>query len=149
MSCIFKLDMHHICLRIMSCICCGVYHVLIVVSGLLLLDRVLKAFGVWGFVRLRWLVFFMDSFFFQAGSQARWSFRWIPLASLPCKMSHFYRWLATYHLYVKPPKLPWKASNPPLPSKTLFGYVTACSALLIALLVAGAIVSIYHNIIAI
>jgi hypothetical protein len=42
-----------------------------------------------------------------------------------------------------------KPLTPPHPSKTLFGYVTACSALLIALLVAGAIVSSYHNIIAI
>jgi len=37
-----RMDMHHVCLRIMSCICCGVVHVLIVVFGLLLLDRVPK-----------------------------------------------------------------------------------------------------------
>ena len=115
-----------------------VYRVLIVCSILLLLDRVSKAFRVWGFVLLRWLVFFMDSIFFQAGSQARWSFPWIPLLSLPCHISCFYCCLATYHLYVKPPKYHDKPLTPPHPSKPLFGYVTACSTLLIALLVAGA-----------
>ena len=32
---------------------------------------------------------------------------------------------ATYHLFIKPPILPCQASNPPFPSKPLFGYVTA------------------------
>ena len=31
---------------------------------------------LWGSVRLRPFVFFMDSFFFLAGSQARWSYPW-------------------------------------------------------------------------
>ena len=41
---------------------------------------VLVTSRVWGFVRLRLLVFFMDSFFFLAGSQARW----------PYSRNHFY-----------------------------------------------------------
>ena len=65
--------------------------------------------------------------------------------------------LATYHLFVKSPIMPWKASNSSTSQQTLFVYVTACSAFLIALLVAGANCSmcqhgcflIYHNIIAI
>ena len=44
-----------------------------------------------GFVRLRlvWLhpfVFFMDSFFFLAGFQARWPLPWISLLSLLCQL---------------------------------------------------------------
>ena len=47
------------------------------------------------------------------------------------------------------PKCHDKPLTPPHPSKTLFGYVTACSALLIELLVARAVVSSDHNIIAV
>ena len=58
--------------------------------------------------------------------------------------------LATYHLFDMPPNCHDKASNLHYPSKPLFGYVTACSALLIALLVAGAVCSMlghgYHGI---
>ena len=43
----------------------------------------------------------------------------------------------TYHLLIMPPKLPCQTSNPPCPSKPLFGYVTAFLNPLIALLVAG------------
>ena len=39
---------------------------------------------LWGFVRLLPLVFFMDSFFFLAGFQARWPLPWISLLSLLC-----------------------------------------------------------------
>ena len=39
--------------------------------------------------------------------------------------------------YIMPPILPCQASNPPCPSKPLFGYVTALLTPLIALLVAG------------
>ena len=39
--------------------------------------------------------------------------------------------------YIMPPILPCQASNPPCPSKPLFGYVTALLSPLIALLVAG------------
>ena len=39
---------------------------------------------LWGFVRLHPFVFFMDSFFFLAGFQARWPLPWISLLSLLC-----------------------------------------------------------------
>ena len=81
---------------------------------------------LWGSVRLRPFVFFMDSFFFLARSQARWSY----------PRNHFYLCLLvarsflclccdTYHLLIMPPILLSQASNPPFPSKPLFGYVTA------------------------
>ena len=52
----------------------------------------------WGFVRLRLVrlrgfVFFMDSFFFLAGSQARWPLPSIPLLSLLASCS-LYRYVA-------------------------------------------------------
>ena len=65
---------------------------------------------LWGFVRLRLFVFFMDSFFFLAGFQARW----------PYPRNHFYLLLAScslycyaalpIHLLFKPPKLPWTSN---------------------------------------
>ena len=39
---------------------------------------------LWGFVRLRSFVFFMDSFFFLEGFQARWPLPWVSLLSLLC-----------------------------------------------------------------
>ena len=94
---------------------------------------------LWEFVRLRPFVFFLDSFFFLAGSQARWSY----------PRNHYYLCYASllalflcqcydaYHLIIMPPKLPCQTSNPPCPSKPLIGYVTALLSPLIVLLVAG------------
>ena len=54
------------------------------------LGRVFTCYSIlWGFVRLRLVrlhsfVFFMDSFFFLAGFQARWPLPWISLLSLLC-----------------------------------------------------------------
>ena len=82
-----------------------------------------------GFVRL-WLVrlhpfvFFMDSFFFLAGSQARW----------PYPQNHFYLCLLVVRSIAMSRYLPLVISCLPychvkplthLPSKPLFGYVTA------------------------
>ena len=133
-----KPDMHHICLRIMSCICCGVL--------------------------MCWLLF-SDCFFsieFRKRSECEDSFDYVGSSASWNRSSskrdlrqdehfpgyHYYHChvrclvsiacLATYHLFVKPPEMPWSASNPPHPGKTMFGYVTARSALLIVLLVAGA-----------
>ena len=139
------MDMHHICLRIMSCICFGVVHVLIVVSICFL------------------------SIEFRKRSECEDSFDYVPLVYFTDRMLHRFVLLPSgisgkmiisldtitiiamldvsfLSLVSLPttcmsslPTLPWKASNPPPhPNKPLFGYVTACSALLIALLVAGA-----------
>ena len=79
---------------------------------------------LWGFVRLQPFVFFMDSFFFLAGSQARW----------PYPQNHFYLCLLVVrsiammrYLQLVISCLPYCHVKPltHLPSKLLFGYVTA------------------------
>ena len=89
---------------------------------------------LWGFVRLHSFVFFMDLFFFLSRIQstlttvqARWSY----------PQNHYYICYAsllalllclcydTYHFLIMSPILLSQASNPPCPSKPLFGYVTA------------------------
>ena len=53
-------------------------------------------------------------------------------------VASFYRYAALpTTCYIMPPILPCQTSNPPWPSKPLFGYVTALLSPLIALLVAG------------
>ena len=92
---------------------------------------------LWGFVRLRPFVFFMDSFFFLAGSQARW----------PYPRNHFYLCLLVARsfcyaaipttCYIMPPILPCQASNPPFLANRCLAMLPLCSTPLIALLVAG------------
>ena len=60
----------------------------------------------WGIVRLRPFVFFMDSFFFLSGSQARWPLPLISLLSLLASCFVLSLWCATYHLFTMPPILP-------------------------------------------
>ena len=81
---------------------------------------------LWGFVRLRLFVFFMDSFFFLSGFQARWPLPLISLLSLLASCFVLSLCYVTYHLFTMPPILPCQ----PLtffapPSKPLLGYVTA------------------------
>ena len=92
---------------------------------------------LWGFDRLLPFVFFMDSFFFLAGFQARW----------PYPRNHFYLCFASCSLYchaalpttcyIMPPILPCQASNPPFLANRCLAMLPLCSAPLIALLVAG------------
>ena len=111
MPCLFKPDMHHTWLRFMPCLCDGCLLCCLLLSGLLLsLASVLLlasfwvaslvSFGfvpeLWGFVRLRLFVFFMDSFFFLAGSQARW----------PYPRNHFYLCLLVVRSIAMPRYLP-------------------------------------------
>ena len=73
MPCFIKPDMHHTWLCIMPCYVMVVYYVVCSFPVLLLRvgsDNVV----LWGPVRLCPFVFFMDSFFFLAGFQARWSY---------------------------------------------------------------------------
>jgi hypothetical protein len=138
MPCIIKPDMHHVCLRIMSCICCGVL--------------------------VCWLLF-SDCFFsieFRKRSECEDSFDYVGSSSSWIRSSskrdlrqddhfpgyHYYhchaRCLVSIAVSLPTtcmsslPNCHEKPLTSPHPSKTLFGYVTACSALLIALLVAGA-----------
>ena len=82
---------------------------------------------LWGSVRLRPSVFFMDSFFFLAGFQARWSY----------PRNHYYLWYArllalllchcydAYHLLESLLICHGKPLTHQCPSKPLIGYVTA------------------------
>ena len=83
---LFKPDMHHTCLCIMPCLCLCIYHVVCFFPVLLLSSVMLRS---WGFVHLRPFVFFMDSFFFLAGFQARW----------PYPRNHFYLCLLVASVY--------------------------------------------------
>ena len=94
---------------------------------------------LWGPVRLRPFVFFMDSFFFLAGFQARWSY---PrnhyylcyaslLALLPCQCYD------AYHLLVSLPNCHVKPLSHHVLANRWLAMLPLCSAPLIALLVAG------------
>ena len=92
---------------IFVCASCHVYDCLF--SMLFVSFRVvsLVSFGfvpeLWGFVRLRSFVFFMDSFFFLAGSQARW----------PYPRNHFYLCLLVVRSIAMPCYLPLAISSLP------------------------------------
>ena len=91
----------------------------------------------WGFVRLHWLVYFLDSFFFLAGSQARWPPS-ISLLSLLASCFVLSLCCATYHLFTMPPKLPCQPLTfSPYLANCCLAMLPLCSAPLIALLVAG------------
>ena len=124
MPCFIKPDMHHTCLCIMTCLCLCVYHIVCFfpVSSLVSFGFVLE---LWGFIQLRLFVFFLDSFFFLAGFQARWPLPSISLLSLLASCFVLSLWCATYHLFTMPPILPCQPLTFfTLPSKPLFGYVT-------------------------
>ena len=82
---------------------------------------------LWGFVLLRPFVYFMDSFFFLAGFQARWSY----------PRNHYYLCYASllalllcqcydaYLLLVSHPNCHVQPLTHQCPSKPLIGYVTA------------------------
>ena len=92
---------------------------------------------LWGFVRLRPFVFFMDTFFFLAGSQARW----------PYPRNHFYLCLLVVRSIALPRYLPLAISCLPychvkplthlVLANRCLAMLPLCSAPLIALLVAG------------
>ena len=92
---------------------------------------------LWGFVRLLPFVFFMDSFFFLAGFQARWALPSISLLSLLASCSFYHYVILPTTCHIMPPILPCQASNPPFLANLCLATLLLCSAPLIALLVAG------------
>ena len=105
MPCIFKPT----CI-ILGCASCHVYACVFTALFASFRFASLVSFGsvpeLRGFVRLRPLVFFMDSFFFLAGSQARWPLPSISLLSLLASCFVLSLCCATYHLFTMSPKLP-------------------------------------------
>ena len=93
---------------------------------------------LWVFVRLLPLVFFMDSFFFLAGFQARWPLPSISLLSLLASCFVLSLCCATYRLFTMPPILPCQPLTfSPFLTNRCLAMLPLCSAPLIALLVAG------------
>ena len=96
MPCLIKPDMHHTWLCIMPCLFDGWFTMLLASFGV----ASLVSFGfvpeLWGSVRLRLVVLFMDSFFLLAGSQARW----------PYPRNHFYLCLLVVRSIAMPRYLP-------------------------------------------
>ena len=58
--------------HIMSCSCVGCLLCCVLLSGVCFFGLVPVTSRLWETIRLRPFVFFLDSFFFLAGSQARW-----------------------------------------------------------------------------
>ena len=80
---------------------------------------------LWGFVRLRPFDFFMDSFILPTGISGKMTIPSKSLLSLLASCSLFCYAAIPTTCYIMPRMLPCQASNPPCPSKPLFGYVTA------------------------
>ena len=139
MSCFIKPDMHHTWLCIMSCLCDGCLLCCLLSFRCCFFGLVPITSRLWGPVRLCPFVFFMDSFFFLAGSHARW----------PYPRNHFYLCLLSCSLfcyaYAAIPTnclscLPYCWTKPLIHlvlANRCLAMLPLCSAPLIALLVAG------------
>ena len=126
MPCIFKPDMHHTCLCIMPCFVMVVYYVVCFFSVLLL--RV--SFDNVAFVRIRStlsICLLHGLVLLPCGISGKMTIPSKSLLSLLARCSLYcyaYATIPTTY-YIMPPILLSQASNPPCPSKPLFGYVTA------------------------
>ena len=127
---------------ILVCASCHVYacvfSVLLASFRCASLDSVGFVLELWGFVRLHPFVFFMDSFFFPAGFQARWPYprNYFYLCFASC--SFFCHAALPTTCYIMPPILPCQplTFSPFLATVVWLCYRFA-QPLLIALLVAG------------
>ena len=78
--------------HIISCSCVGCLLCCVLFSGVCFSGLVPIMLRLWGPIRLRPFVFFMDSFFFLAGFQARWPYPW----------NHFYLCLLDARSFAMP-----------------------------------------------
>ena len=93
----FSFPNHCICTayripHIIPCSCVGCLLCCVLVSGVCFFGLIPVTSWLWGPVRLRPFVFFMDSFFFLAGFQARW----------PYPRNHFYLCLLVARSFAMP-----------------------------------------------
>ena len=126
MPCLIKLDMHHTCLCIMPCLCLCIYPVvcffpvllLCVISDNVAFVRILSTTSV---CLLHGLVLL------PCGISGKMIIPSKSLLSLLASCSLFcYAYAAIpTTCYIMPPMLLSQGSNPPCPSKPLFGYVAA------------------------
>ena len=134
----YSLVMHHICLCIMPRLCLFVYYVVCFFPVVLHL----VSSGNVAIVRIRstTLVHLLHGFgLLPSGISGKMTVTLdltTIIAMLVASMLSLCR--TSYHLFIKTPKLPWHPLTfVTLPSKPLFGYVTALLSPLIALLFAG------------
>ena len=78
--------------HIIPCLCVGCLLCCVLLSGVCFFGLVPVTSRLWGRGRLRPFVFFMDSFFFLAGFQARW----------PYPRNHFYLYLLVARSFAMP-----------------------------------------------
>ena len=141
MPCIFKPDMHHTWLCIMPCLCDACLPCCLLLSGC----ASSNSSGYVALVRIRstTLVRLLHGLvLLPSGISGKMTVTLdltTIFAMLVVSMLSLCR--ATYHLFIKPPKLPWQ----PLTFSTILAnrclaMLSLCSAPLIALLVAGAVV---------
>ena len=134
---------HVACVLFHAMFMCGVFNMLFASFRLCFFSIVPVSWRSWGFVRLRLVrlhpfVFFMDLFFFLAGSQARWPLPSISLLSLLASCFILSLCCATYHLFTKTPKLPCQPLTfSPFVANSCLAMLPLFSAPLIVLLVVG------------
>ena len=92
LPCLIKPDMHHTWLCIMPCLCRGCLPWLFASFRCCFFGLVPITSRLWGSIRLSPFVCFRDSFFFLAGSQARW----------PYPRNHFYLCLLDARSFAMP-----------------------------------------------
>ena len=104
-----SLVMHNSCLCIMSCLCvvCLLCCVLLLDSSRFVAIMRIRSSTL---VRLHGFIFFMDSFFFLAGFQARWPLPWISLLSLLCKLLRSIALLRYLSPVYQASLLPWTSN---------------------------------------
>ena len=124
MPCLIKPDMHHTWLCIMTCLCLVVYYVVCFFPVLLL--RVSSENVVFVRIRSTMFVCLLHGFvLLPCGISCKMTIPSKSLLSLLASCSLYCFVAIPTTCYIMPPILPCQASNPPCPSKPLFGYVTA------------------------
>ena len=140
MPCLIKPDMHHTWLCIMPWLCLVVYHVVFFFPVVLLLDS--SSFVAIVRIRSTTPVRLLHGFdLLPSGISGKMTVTLdltTIFAMLVVSMLSLCR--ATYHLFIKPPMLPWQPLTfLPFLANRCLAMLPLCSAPLIALLVAGAV----------
>ena len=124
MPCLIKMDMHHTWLCSMPCLRWCVYHVVCLFLVLLLSSGNIAIVRICSTTPVR---LFHGLVLLPCGISGKMTIPSKSLLSLLASCSlYFYAFAAIpTTCFTMPPILPCQTSNPPCPSKLLFGYVTA------------------------
>ena len=126
MPCFIKPDMHHTCLCIMPCLCGGCLLCCLLLSGVLL--RVVSDNVMFVRIRSTTSVCLLHGIvLLPCGISGKMITPSKSLLSLlaSCSLYCYAHAAIPTTCFIMPHILPCSASNPPCPSKPLFGYVTA------------------------